>query len=749
MTFNTGNPVGSVDPRDLYDNAKNADIAVNTQDPTWTDRLGVERKSWAGIEQGVSDALSRLGYQVKGDYAADLLIENYGEVFRKDGEFYRAKAETTLPYSLNGDWAVDAPKFVSVGDAVLRQELAGADGGELVNVGGRSVSDKFSDQPLSIIDAGAPVDGVSDCGPALAAALAQSSRIYFPENANGYAFKSQINVVLTSDTVIDFNGQTLTFEGGRIILRGQTILSGVLPQTLKPRYSKQWVLASAAGVQPGDLLYVNTAIQPSPDWADTKKDLVRISSVSGETLTLDAGLNFAYSTGDSGIYADVYRPVTLEIKRPVVKLIAADSDTTPYVCFDLWALRDVIVRNPEIIGQRPFDRANNIYRVGLQFYKCWGVTVENPVYDSMSYPAGAYGGTRNVREVNVRSRYCHHAHLDMGDWASDYKCVGLDSQDAYQAVNSHPAFRVEVHSFHAANDYGISNMRCFGGGLFNGVIETSGGDDLELSQYQSNPVAAGYEYLYADADFTLDGVDYVAPNRVVKPVVEVRNGRRVYVTRTKAPSFGVSAAAKGSVTDLVFGPGNRFGTLATATPPVINLRSAARAHVPPRIDSYLDGTVRHIDLRRQLADQGGDIVRAYGAIARSLSGEPAVVPVRVHVNCIAGMDQVNDVIGKIKLFSTVKHQNTGLFATLEKTFNFYMKVSATSLVEFPTTSIQATGASGQANESLTLGISNVSFAGESQLGVAEDHYVQFDVSLASGRTSPSYSLSYELELICS
>lgn len=686
---------------------------------------------------------------VIGDYTAGLGISAYNQIFRKDGEFYRAAAILDLPYTLTGNWATESVNFVSVGDDVLRQDLAGADGGELVRVGGRSVSDKFSDQPLSIIDAGAPVDGVSDCGPALAAALAQSSRIYFPENANGYAFKSQINVVLTSDTVIDFNGQTLTFEGGRIILRGQTILSGVLPQTLQPRYSKQWVLASAAGVQPGDLLYVNTTIQPSPDWADTKKDLVRISSVSGETLTLDAGLNFAYSTGDAGIYADVYRPVTLEIKRPVVKLIAADSDTTPYVCFDLWALRDVIVRNPEIIGQRPFDRANNIYRVGLQFYKCWGVTVENPVYDSMSYPSGAYGGTRNVREVNVRSRYCHHAHLDMGDWASDYKCVGLDSQDAYQAVNTHPTFRAEVHDFYAANDYGISNMRCFGGGLFNGVIETSGGDDLELSQYQSNLVAAGYEYLYTDADFTIDGVDYIAPNRIVKPVVEVRNGRRVYVARTKAPSFGVSGATKGSVADLVFGPGNRFGTLASATPAVKGLRSAARTHVPPRIDGYLDGTVRHVDLSRQLADQGSDTVRAYGAIARNLSGEPSVVPVRLHVNCIAGMDQVNGVIGKIKFFATVKHQNTGLFATVEKTFNFYLKVSATSIVEFPTTAIQSTTASGQANESLTLAVSNVSFAGESQLGAGGDHYVQFDVSLASGRTSPDYSLSYELELICS
>jgi hypothetical protein len=124
MTFNTGNPVGSTDARDLYDNAQNLDKFANGEDLEYPDRLGVPRKSLAGIRAEVTEALSRLGYQVLGDYAAGLVVQNYGQVFRKDGEFYRAKAETALPYPLNGDWAVDAPKFVSVGDAVLRDDLS-------------------------------------------------------------------------------------------------------------------------------------------------------------------------------------------------------------------------------------------------------------------------------------------------------------------------------------------------------------------------------------------------------------------------------------------------------------------------------------------------------------------------------------------------------------------------------------------------------------------------------------------------
>ncbi|WVM88007.1 hypothetical protein UMZ34_16835 [Halopseudomonas pachastrellae] len=50
MAYNTGNPLGSTDPRDLIDNAGNLDEAVNSGADTWTDRFGVERLSLAGLE---------------------------------------------------------------------------------------------------------------------------------------------------------------------------------------------------------------------------------------------------------------------------------------------------------------------------------------------------------------------------------------------------------------------------------------------------------------------------------------------------------------------------------------------------------------------------------------------------------------------------------------------------------------------------------------------------------------------------
>lgn len=169
--FNTGNPIGtwgSVDPRDLVDNAAILDRWVNDQTITqWRDRFGVQRLTWNGMEvafqqaqddrQDAFDAeqaehqadfdtaqaqresdfnafLLASGYQFIGDYDDDgpLTITQVNQIFSKDGEFWRAGAALTLPYTTVNDWVVDEPKFVSVGDAALRQELAEDDGADKV-----------------------------------------------------------------------------------------------------------------------------------------------------------------------------------------------------------------------------------------------------------------------------------------------------------------------------------------------------------------------------------------------------------------------------------------------------------------------------------------------------------------------------------------------------------------------------------------------------------------------------------------
>src|SRR5690606_26456238 len=109
-------------------------------EPTWTDRLGRERKSWRGMENDFSDFLANSGYQLIGDYAPDIEITAYNQIVRDDdGEFWRLAGQTELPYVTTGAGLPEGGAFVAVGDAALRQELASPAGAAMVGRGAMTV----------------------------------------------------------------------------------------------------------------------------------------------------------------------------------------------------------------------------------------------------------------------------------------------------------------------------------------------------------------------------------------------------------------------------------------------------------------------------------------------------------------------------------------------------------------------------------------------------------------------------------
>ena len=112
-------------------------------------------------EQRFRQFLLSSGYQLIGDYGPGLLITELNQIFAKDGELYRAGAALVLPYLTTGVWANESAKFVSVGDAALRQELARADGSAKVTftqqgagAASRNLQDRMRDT-VSVKDFGA------------------------------------------------------------------------------------------------------------------------------------------------------------------------------------------------------------------------------------------------------------------------------------------------------------------------------------------------------------------------------------------------------------------------------------------------------------------------------------------------------------------------------------------------------------------------------------------------------------------
>lgn len=173
-TYNTGNEIGSADPRDLFDNSQNFDEFVNSViHKTFPDRLGRERLTWCGMVDRFNEAQQQRmeefqaeqkernaqftqaqeeredqftqaqeeredrfnqfiissGYEYIGDYGPNVTFTEYNQIVRgPDGDFWRVSGGTDLPYTTTGAGIPEDGALVNVSDAVLRQELD-ADGG--------------------------------------------------------------------------------------------------------------------------------------------------------------------------------------------------------------------------------------------------------------------------------------------------------------------------------------------------------------------------------------------------------------------------------------------------------------------------------------------------------------------------------------------------------------------------------------------------------------------------------------------
>lgn len=158
------------------------------------DTAGTASQALATAEESlllVQDAFDILGartqYIVLGPYAAGLHFETTSQVFSYLGEFYAPGPSIVLPYTTTGVGAGEVATFRSVGDAILRSDLADsadpAKGASLVGHSGRTLSAKLLDM-VSVKDFGAVPDGSAvggtDNTAAFNAALATGRKVFVP-----------------------------------------------------------------------------------------------------------------------------------------------------------------------------------------------------------------------------------------------------------------------------------------------------------------------------------------------------------------------------------------------------------------------------------------------------------------------------------------------------------------------------------------------------------------------------------------
>jgi hypothetical protein len=229
MAIGTNKPIGSTDPRDLLANAENIDNFANGQATGYPDRFGIPRKSIKGIEVQASELISGIeteaatritqaiinsGYQYLGDYASGITVSEANQMVKYDGEFWKPSASTVLPFTTT-NWGADAGKFVGVGDAVLRSELALLNS-EVLIAGEKSSSIARSVKFIVNVEDFRQAS-ITDTATVISAFNSAPNRscVKF-ERGRHYILNQRILVDLTTRSIaVDFNGSIVEFTDGQ------------------------------------------------------------------------------------------------------------------------------------------------------------------------------------------------------------------------------------------------------------------------------------------------------------------------------------------------------------------------------------------------------------------------------------------------------------------------------------------------------------------------------------------------------
>ncbi|WVM88008.1 hypothetical protein UMZ34_16840 [Halopseudomonas pachastrellae] len=131
--------------------------------------------------------MAAAGYVIVGGYASGIVLDSYNQVVRDGGEFWRVSAQVSLPYTTTGAGIPEGDALVSVGDAVLRQDLANstdpAKGAKILGWNEASVSDYLDAGWYT--PSGLDLTGVTDESAVVLAALNKYRRVRLPGTPGG------------------------------------------------------------------------------------------------------------------------------------------------------------------------------------------------------------------------------------------------------------------------------------------------------------------------------------------------------------------------------------------------------------------------------------------------------------------------------------------------------------------------------------------------------------------------------------
>lgn len=585
---------------------------------------------------------------------------------------------------------------------------------------------------LSVTEFYEVADG-SDYGPALGRALAESPKVFWADG--GHTISSAVDHTLTSETVIDWNDALVTFTGaGRVNLKSPIVASSRTLASNALRWATSIDLDDGSGIQAGDILNIQSNVLPA-DWPDNKQDTVRVRSVSGDTVTLEDGLNFAWDTAETGLNITVWRPAGAVKNLNLNFVRQQEAGELGRVCIYLEGVADWMVANAVIKGELPFNRLTNIERNGVVAYYCMNGLIDRLHAEAMSYPGLLAGGSRYTEGRSLSGRYNHHTGIDATGWSSDIKIDGMEDQDSFSGASMHASFRAVLRKANIRNNLELTAWRSCGGAILDSYIhsiDSTGNTPL----IQSAVPSPGYEYIYADrGGLEIRNVDFDNPNRTSYDLY-IHYGGRVLIENVRAYDIRIGGNVAEPVIKL---PLNLAGGKAGPTKGLIE-STGTQVPAPDVLDAYLDTGVYHIDPYRSLVPQSGRTLRCRGQIGRAMAA--GTKPVRVHFNGFPGVSG-NFLVGRLRVRASLQHQSAGYYSWLEKTWPFFFTGSG-AVVELSTTAVTTVGPqTGSGGPDVTLTLANPAVTS------GTDGFLAFDLTVDKGAgtaTSAVYQLEYDLEL---
>lgn len=211
-------------------------------------------------------------------------------------------------------------------------------------------------------------------------------------------------------------------------------------------------LASVAGIELGDLLYIDTDTPVETGWRYRKQCIRRVAGVVGNVVQLDQALDFWFTTAEQTT-VNVYAPGTFCSDGLDWEFNGNVSNNDRKM-----ALRWLVgsrVTNGLMVGQAPGWNAN--WTDGFKTIGCDDTIYDGMDFEKLRYAPQITSGSRYTQVKNGYVKECRH--LDCNNWSQDTLFENLQGIATDGIIQCHPCIRPTWRNCHdsvtRAGLYGI------------------------------------------------------------------------------------------------------------------------------------------------------------------------------------------------------------------------------------------------------------------------------------------------------